>query len=93
MLKRASEETRFALLLAFLVATTPLAVDAYLPAIPSMAVFYQQSIQDVSTSVSLFLIGYALGQLIGGPLSDRFGRRPLVIMGLSGSLSPVWVLL
>lgn len=84
MLKTPEASKLFALQLALLVATTPLAVDAYLPAIPSMASFYNSDTQRVAISVSLFLIGFALGQLVGGPSSDRMGRRPLVLMGLSG---------
>jgi len=84
MMKTPSSSKFFALQLALLVATTPLAVDAYLPAMPSMATFYNSDTQQVAVSVSLFLIGFALGQLVGGPSSDRIGRRPLVLMGLSG---------
>lgn len=86
MLKTPRAQPFFSMLLALLAATTPLAVDAYLPAIPEMAVFYQTDIQQVSLSVSVFLIGFALGQLIGGPCSDRVGRRPLVFIGLTGYL-------
>lgn len=70
-------------LLAGLTALAPLAIDAYLPAIPSMAVSFDTSIHHVELSLSLFLAGFAVGQLIGGPLSDHFGRRLTVFVGLS----------
>jgi len=70
-------------LLAGLTALAPLAIDAYLPAIPSMAVSFGTSIHHVELSLSLFLAGFAIGQLIGGPFSDHFGRRLTVFAGLS----------
>jgi DHA1 family bicyclomycin/chloramphenicol resistance-like MFS transporter len=70
-------------LLAGLTALAPLAIDAYLTAIPSMAISFGTSIHHVELSLSLFLAGFAIGQLIGGPLSDHFGRRLTVFVGLS----------
>lgn len=66
-----------------LVALTPFSVDTYLPAMPSIASQMTASLNDVSITVPLFLMGFALGQLMGGPLSDRFGRKPIAIIGLS----------
>lgn len=68
--------------LAALTALTPLAVDAYLPAIPTMAEYFSTSIHNVELSLSLFLAGFALGQLVGGPFSDHVGRRHTVFIGL-----------
>lgn len=65
-----------------LVALTPFAVDTYLPAIPAIANDMHASVNEVSVTVPLFLVGFALGQLIGGPLSDRFGRKPIAYLGL-----------
>ncbi|MFH1803968.1 MAG: multidrug effflux MFS transporter [Pseudomonadota bacterium] len=73
---------RLAILLAALIATAPFAIDTYLPAIPAMARDFGAPIHDVEISISTFLIGFALGQLIGGPLSDRIGRRPVAMTGL-----------
>lgn len=70
-------------LLAGLTALAPLAIDAYLPAIPSMAISFDVPIHRVELSLSLFLAGFAVGQLIGGPLSDQFGRRLTVFVGLA----------
>lgn len=94
----------FALRLALLVAIAPFAVDTYLPAMPTMADFFDSTTQQVATSVSLFLLGFALGQLFGGPWSDRIGRRPVALTGLciylissigisiSQTLDQLWIL-
>ncbi|NHN38497.1 multidrug effflux MFS transporter [Pseudomaricurvus alcaniphilus] len=70
------------LILAGLLATAPLAIDAYLPALPAMATSYGVSIHDVELSLSLFLAGFAVGQLVGGPFSDHIGRRISISVGL-----------
>jgi len=70
------------ILLAALTALAPLAIDAYLPAIPTMAISFASSIHDVELSLSLFLAGFSAGQLIGGPISDHIGRRLTIFAGL-----------
>lgn len=71
------------LFLAALTALTPLAIDAYLPAMPDMATYFGVSIHDVELSLSLFLAGFAVGQIVGGPFSDHFGRRAATGSGIS----------
>ncbi len=72
------------LLLAAIAALPPLAVDMYLPAIPGIADDLDTSISTVQNSLSIFLVGFGLGLLTFGPLSDRHGRRPLAFVGLVG---------
>lgn len=67
--------------LALLAAVAPLAIDMYLPAFPEMADEFGTSASAVQLTLTTFLIGLALGQLVFGPLSDRFGRRPLLLVG------------
>ncbi|MDV2477565.1 multidrug effflux MFS transporter [Rhodococcus zopfii] len=67
--------------LALLAAVAPLAIDMYLPAFPEMAAEFGTSASAVQLTLTTFLVGLALGQLAFGPLSDRFGRRPLLLVG------------
>ena len=63
-------------------AVSPFAIDSYLPAIPIIAEEMQVDISMLSVTVSLYIFGLAIGQLIGGPLSDRHGRLPIMVLGL-----------
>lgn len=82
------------LMLAGLTALAPLSTDAYLPAIPAISADLAVSIHDIELTVGLFLAGFALGQLVGGPYSDRFGRRTAVFTGLSiFLLGALWAIL
>lgn len=73
----------FIWMLAGLISVGPLAVDAYLPAMPKIASSLGVSIHQIELTLSIYLIGFALGQLIGGPLSDRYGRRVTIFSGLA----------
>ena len=72
-----------------------LATDMYLPAFAVMQQDLGTSAAAISASLSLFLAGFALAQLAWGPLSDRYGRRPVLLAGLAifalGCLGMVWV--
>lgn len=74
---------RLALLVAANTALAPFAIDAYLPAIPVMAEHIGANIHLTELSISVFLLGMALGQLVFGPLSDRVGRKPVLLGGIS----------
>lgn len=71
-----------AILLAMLTAVAPLAIDMYLPAMQIMAQDLGTGIHHIELSISAFLLGFAGGQLFGGPLSDRLGRKPVIFLGL-----------
>lgn len=59
-----------------------LSVDMYLPAFPQMAHDFQASAAEISNTLAVFLLGTGLGQVIAGPLVDRYGRRRPLIGGL-----------
>jgi MFS transporter, DHA1 family, multidrug resistance protein len=64
------------ILLGSLQAFAPLSIDMYLPAMPVMEQVFHTSAAAVQTTMVTFLVGFALGQSIYGPLTDRFGRKP-----------------
>ncbi|SEL65258.1 drug resistance transporter, Bcr/CflA subfamily [Kosakonia sacchari] len=72
-----------------------LATDMYLPAFSAIQQDLQTSPAIVSATLSLFLAGFAVAQLVWGPLSDRYGRRPILLSGLAifalGCLGTLWV--
>ncbi|NOI67131.1 multidrug effflux MFS transporter [Vibrio sp. 99-8-1] len=72
----------FVVMMALIMAAGPFAVDAYLPGIPSMAEYLGVGIDSVATTVSFYIFGMAIGQLIGGPFADRFDKRTIIIGGL-----------
>ncbi|QUM89113.1 multidrug effflux MFS transporter [Moritella sp. 36] len=69
--------------LAAVFALTPFTIDSYLPAMPTMANAMGVDISLMSVTVSLYIFGLAIGQLIGGPLSDKKGRGFAMIAGLA----------
>ncbi|MBS0318699.1 MAG: Bcr/CflA family efflux MFS transporter, partial [Proteobacteria bacterium] len=70
------------LLLAGLAALGSLATNIILPAFPDMGADLGTSVKDLSATLGTFFVAFAVGQLFVGPLSDRFGRGPLVLCGL-----------
>lgn len=70
-----------AVLLTLTVAMGPMATDFYLPSLPALAGYFEAETVIVQLTLSVFLAGFAVAQLVYGPLSDRFGRRPAVLAG------------
>lgn len=71
---------------AILVAVTasgPLALNIFVPSMPGMVAAFDSDFATVQWTLTLYLVGVALGQLIYGPLSDRYGRRPLLLAGMT----------
>ena len=72
-----------------------LATDMYLPAFAIMQADLQTPAAAISASLSLFLAGFAFAQLLWGPMSDRFGRKPVLLAGLAifafGCLGMLWL--
>lgn len=70
-------------LLGSLTAFAPLTIDMYLPSLPTLERSFGATPSQVQLTLSTFLAGLAIGQIFYGPLSDRFGRRPLMLAGLA----------
>ncbi|MGH6969148.1 MAG: Bcr/CflA family multidrug efflux MFS transporter [Stellaceae bacterium] len=77
-----SDSRALVVLLGAMTALTALAIDMSLPALPALSTEFAASPERVQLTLSLFIIGYAVGQIFHGPLSDRFGRKPILIAGL-----------
>ncbi|PPR79003.1 MAG: Bicyclomycin resistance protein [Alphaproteobacteria bacterium MarineAlpha2_Bin1] len=66
-----------------LTAFAPLSVDMYLPSLPMLAKVYDVNEATIQLTLSSFLLGFAIAQLIHGPLSDRWGRKPVIFLGIA----------
>ncbi|WP_454634258.1 multidrug effflux MFS transporter [Bradyrhizobium cenepequi] len=74
----------FVIAIASIMALNPLAMDMMLPALPSIgAAFNIADANHPQMVLSTFLIGFGVGQFVMGPLSDRFGRRPVLLGGMA----------
>src|SRR5260370_9654071 len=74
----------FVVIIASIMPLTPVAMDMMLPALPDIASAFRITIANRPQMVlSTFLIGFGVGQFVIGPLSDRFGRRPVLLGGMT----------
>src|SRR5512138_873395 len=70
------------LMLVTMTGVAPISLYMLVPALPVLAATFQSDIQVAQMTVSLYMVGIACSQLIMGPLSDKFGRRPVLLAGL-----------
>ncbi len=77
-----AKATRPVPILAALSSLSPLALDMYLPALPAITVALGTSAGGLQRTLMVFFIGQGIGMLLAGPLSDRIGRRPLILTGV-----------
>ena len=68
-------------ILGLLAMLMPLSIDMYLPALPQIAREFGVSAGSVQMTLNLYILGFALGQLLYGPLADSFGRKPVIAVG------------
>ena len=84
-------EPRYVILLALLLGSQPVATDLYLPALPSIAA----ELGNPALTLTGLMLAFGFGQLILGPMSDRFGRRPVLLAGCAAyalaSFAGAWV--
>ena len=71
------------ILLAMLTAMAPLGIDTYLSSMPEMATYYGVQINQVELTLTIYFLGFAFGNFLGGPISDAFGRKTLALTGIS----------
>src|SRR5678816_3442981 len=70
-------------ILAAVTATGPFAMQIFLPALPAIQTSFAVSPATAQLTLSASMIAIAVGTLIYGPLSDRYGRRPVLLLGLA----------
>jgi DHA1 family bicyclomycin/chloramphenicol resistance-like MFS transporter len=75
------------LLLGILVALSALGTDLYVPALPDTAASFGAPVSAAQLTLTTYFLGLALGQLLWGPLSDRYGRRPVLVAALAAMLA------
>lgn len=83
-MKKSTNHIYLIILLSVLSSVAPMGVDTYIPSIPDIAKSLNVSINKIELSLSIFLIGFSFGQIFGGPISDKYGRRKSSIFGLLG---------
>ncbi|MGI9277903.1 MAG: Bcr/CflA family multidrug efflux MFS transporter [Endozoicomonas sp.] len=81
-ISKRSDRLLFILTLGALTMLGPMAIDLYLPALPAIARDMGEPLSRIQFTLSAYTIGFALGQLIYGPLSDRFGRQKIMLPGI-----------
>lgn len=74
------------LLLGILLALSALGTDLYVPALPAVAASFAAPVSETQLTLTAYFAGLAVGQLLWGPLSDRHGRRPVLLVALAGML-------
>ena len=76
-------ERLIVVLIALLMGAQPIATDLYLPALPLLTTFFGANLAQGQLTLTAMLLAFGLSQLIWGPVSDRFGRKPVLLTGLS----------
>ncbi|MDO9344535.1 MAG: multidrug effflux MFS transporter [Pseudomonas sp.] len=82
MTQRALSTGFWLVLLTVLIALPRVTLDMHLPALPAMADAFQTSDSQLQLTLTLYALGSAISLLVSGPLTDRFGRRPVLLAGL-----------
>lgn len=81
MSKDKNSSVGLVVILGLLAMLMPLSIDMYLPALPQIAREFSVSAGSVQMTLNAYILGFALGQLVYGPLADSFGRKPVIAVG------------
>ena len=81
---------RVVLILALLLGLQAVTTDLYLPALPAIRDVFDASMSDIQLTLTALLLSFGLSQLVWGPLSDRFGRRPILVGGMTAYAAACW---
>lgn len=73
---------RVVLLIALLIGLQPLSSDLYLPALPALTTGFGASMTQAQLTLTALVLALGVSQLFWGPVSDRFGRRPVLLVGM-----------
>ncbi|MFP3569871.1 Bcr/CflA family multidrug efflux MFS transporter [Paraburkholderia sp. SIMBA_030] len=79
---RRRPDGRLILLLGALAACGPISIDMYLPSLPTIAQAFAVGTGTAQTTLTSFMFGFSIGMLLYGPLSDTYGRRPVLLGGI-----------
>ncbi len=71
------------LTLSLLLGLQPIATDLYLPALPALTAGFGAAMSHAQLTLTALLLAFGVSQMFWGPLSDRFGRRPILLIGMS----------
>jgi DHA1 family bicyclomycin/chloramphenicol resistance-like MFS transporter len=74
---------RLLILLMTMTAIGSMSLNILVPAVPRLADLFSADVEIIQLTISLYIVGLALAQLMSGPLSDRFGRRPVILGGFA----------
>jgi DHA1 family bicyclomycin/chloramphenicol resistance-like MFS transporter len=77
------ESVSFTLILAYLTGLGPMTIDLFIPSLPSMAAFFAATPATVQLTISVYLAGFSIAQIFHGPVSDRVGRKPMLLGALA----------
>jgi DHA1 family bicyclomycin/chloramphenicol resistance-like MFS transporter len=79
---RSRPDARLILLLGALAACGPISIDMYLPSLPSITQAFSVSVGAAQSTLTSFMLGFSIGMLLYGPMSDAYGRRPVLLGGI-----------
>ncbi|EAS45830.1 Bcr/CflA family drug resistance efflux transporter [Photobacterium profundum] len=91
MKRQQNSEKPVVIMMILLILFSPIAIDIYLPAMPQMADYFGVNIVNVQDTITWFIFSLGFGQLVAGPMADRYGRRPVALVGIAIYCASSWL--